>query len=74
VKASFPSVRKWFVHRVRHPGHLDGAKSYEEVLSSLCALAAFGPLGLGEVLRVDTCNEVNMETVVGEVRALLGVA
>jgi glucokinase len=63
-----------FVRRVRHPGHLDSPKSYEEVLSSLRALAAFGPHGLGEVLKVDTCNEVNLKTVVGEVKALLGVA
>jgi shikimate kinase len=61
-----------FLDRVRHPGHLESAKPYEEVLASLRALSAFGPLGIGEVLQVDTCNEANLETVVGKVKALLG--
>jgi hypothetical protein len=60
-----------FVHRIRHPGHLDSAKRYEEVLSSLRTLA-LGPLGIGEVLEIDTSNEVDLVTVLGEVKALLG--
>lgn len=48
-----------FVRRVRHPGHLDAARSPAEVLASLEALAPLVPLGIGETLIVDTTGHVD---------------
>jgi hypothetical protein len=60
-----------FINRQRHPGHLDSAKRPEDVLSHFRILAAAGPLGLGKLLQVDTTNEVNLKSVVSDIRALL---
>jgi glucokinase len=43
-----------FLQRTRHPGHLDSAASYPEVLASLRALKALPPIAIGERIDVDT--------------------
>jgi hypothetical protein len=63
-----------FVNRVRHPGHLDRAKRIDDILSSFRTVAAIGPLGIGKLLQVDTAKEVDLNSVVGEVKSLLGEA
>jgi hypothetical protein len=60
-----------FIKRVRHPGHLDGAKRREDILSRFRTLAAMGPLGIGKLLRVDTSKEIDLDLIVGEVKTLL---
>ena len=60
-----------FFQRQRHPGHLDVAKSYDEVLADLQALSRLEPLDLGPSVIVDTSREVKLEEVVGEIRSAL---
>jgi adenylylsulfate kinase-like enzyme len=60
-----------YLNRARHPGHLDSVKRREDVLSSFRRLAAVGALGLGKLLQVDTANEIDLDSVVREVKALL---
>jgi len=47
-----------FNQRTRHPGHLDSARSREEILISIEDLARFKPLEIGERVSVDTSGEV----------------
>ena len=60
-----------YVNRVRHPGHLDSAKRSEDVLCNFRILANAGALGLGRLLEVDTTNEIDLNRVVSEIKALL---
>ena len=60
-----------FLQRERHPGHLDGAKRWEDLLYRFRDLAARGPLGVGPLLRVDTTAEVYVASLLGEVKVLL---
>jgi adenylylsulfate kinase-like enzyme len=60
-----------YLNRIRHPGHLDSAKRPEDVLSSFRRLAAVGALGLGKLLQVDTANEIELDSVVRDIKALL---
>ena len=62
-----------FVARRRHPGHLDGTKTAEEVAERFAALAELGPLGYGPVLPVATDGVVDLAPVVTWVRAQLEV-
>jgi glucokinase len=59
-----------FLHRTRHPGHLDGATSYPEVLASFRKLSAFGLLDIGPRVHIDTSQEPKLEDVVREIRML----
>lgn len=60
-----------FVNRVRHPGHLDSAKRVEDIVSSFEALAGLGPLGIGQLLKVDTSIDVDIDAVVSEIKSFL---
>jgi hypothetical protein len=40
--------------RTRHPGHLDGAASKEEVLASIQSISCLNPLEIGRRIEVDT--------------------
>lgn len=55
-----------FFRRARHPGHLDGRRTYAEVLASIRALPDIAPPNLGEVIYVDTSGSVATETVARE--------
>ena len=61
-----------FVHRSRHPGHLDDASSYDEVLASLRALSRLGLLEIGKRLEVDTSRQPDIDAVVREIHAAFG--
>ena len=50
-----------FFQRQRHPGHLDGTKSYAEVLAGIRALAELEPLEIGTKVIVDTSLDTNTE-------------
>jgi hypothetical protein len=54
------TAAKRFFERQRHPGHLDGSRSYAEVLASIQSLSGLDPLQLGPVgskVIVDTSRE-----------------
>jgi hypothetical protein len=57
-----------FCERERHPGHLDSAKSYAEVLADLQALSRLDPLDIGPSVVVDTSQEVRLDEVVRDIR------
>jgi hypothetical protein len=46
-----------FLGRTRHAGHLDGTKNREDLAAGFERLAAFGPLGVGPVVRASTDGE-----------------
>jgi glucokinase len=56
-----------FTQRQRHPGHLD-ARTYEEVLSSLRAIALLEPLPIRRRIDVDTTREVHLESLLAALR------
>lgn len=60
-----------FLHRRRHPGHLDGESSDAEVLVSLRKLTQLPPLHIGQRIDVDTSNEPNLADVVRAIRGAL---
>ena len=60
-----------FLHRQRHPGHLDGESSSAEVLTSLRKLAQLPPLNIGQRVDVDTSQEPNLTDVVRAIRGAL---
>ena len=60
-----------FIRRSRHPGHLDGSVSADDVLASIRRVAALGPLPIGPRLQVDTSGEPVLEDLVNHVREAL---
>jgi shikimate kinase len=48
-----------FAQRRRHPGHLDSARSFAEVLASIQALPTRGYLGVGGRVVIDTTTAVD---------------
>jgi hypothetical protein len=57
-----------FFRRERHPGHLDSATPYAEVLADLQALSRLDPLDVGPSVIVDTSQDVRLAEVVGDIR------
>jgi hypothetical protein len=57
-----------FFQRKRHPGHLDGAASYPEVLASLRKLSLLEPLDIGQRFQVDTSQAPKLDDVLREIR------
>jgi gluconate kinase len=53
-----------FRTRSRHRRHDDSLRTDDALVDQLTALAALGPLGVGSLVRVDTMNSVDLETVV----------
>jgi len=58
-----------FLARRRHKGHLDGGKSYPELLASFEDQASLGPLGVGRLVQVSTDGEVDLGAVLAELMA-----
>jgi hypothetical protein len=46
-----------FVRRNRHPGHLDGQRSYRDLLASLEAIEQLGPLEIGQRIDIDLSDD-----------------
>ena len=57
-----------FMQRKRHVGHLDGSATLANVLGGLRSHAPFGALDIGPRVDVDTTGELEIDTVVGEIR------
>jgi glucokinase len=60
-----------FLRRTRHPGHLDAAASYPDVLASLRTLQALPPIVAGKRIDVDTSGEPELNALVLAIRAAL---
>jgi len=56
-----------FIARKRHPGHLDGRWSRAELLTSFAQQLALGPLGIGNVIAVDTESDFECGTLVRDI-------
>jgi len=54
-----------FLKRVRHPGHLDGDRSYQDVLQSLQEIECLPPIEAGPRIEVQTDREVGPDLVEG---------
>jgi glucokinase len=55
---------KRFIERRRHPGHLDGRWSYEELLVRFTHDASLGPLGVGCLVEVKTDGQIEVSALV----------
>lgn len=60
-----------FFDRQRHPGHLDDAKSYAEVLAGIQALSDLEALDIGPKMTVDTSQAPRLDDVVRDIRKCL---
>lgn len=63
-----------FESRRRHPGHHDASRSPEEVAEGVRRLRQtfIGPLGVGDLVRVNTEMPVDADLLAGQVLSLLG--
>jgi AAA domain len=59
-----------FLDRQRHPGHLDAAKSYEEVVASFDSIAALGALDLLPRIDFETSEPGPIDGLIEVVRAV----
>jgi hypothetical protein len=60
-----------FVHRKRHPGHLDNNRSHAEILASIRGVASLGRLDITPRIIVDTSVTPSLEAVLRQVRRAL---
>jgi hypothetical protein len=60
-----------FKNRKRHQGHLDENKQFDDLLVNFHTLSEAGPLGLGEVIVVNTGNDYDLDSIVNTIRAKL---
>lgn len=62
-----------FERRSRHPGHHDPCRSPEEMAEGVRRMreAFRGPLGVGELVRVETAGPVDIDVLAGRVLSLL---
>ncbi len=56
-----------FTRRTRHPGHMDSARSREQILTSIQELEQLKPLDLGERVSVDTSAEIDLVNLVNQI-------
>ena len=59
-----------FKSRTRHSGHLDQLKANADLLPTFQQQAALGPLGVGQLVRVNTEGHVKLEDVLSEIDSL----
>jgi AAA domain len=61
---------KRFFERQRHPGHLDSAKSYAEVLAGIQALSCLDPVEIGPTIIVDSAQDLatKFSEIIGHIR------
>jgi len=60
-----------FKSRIRHPGHLDQLKANADLLPGFHQQAALGPLGIGQLVTVDTEASVRLEEVLSRIDSLV---
>jgi chloramphenicol 3-O-phosphotransferase len=63
-----------FFHRQRHPGHLDARKSLDELAKRFAVQSAFGALGVGTLIEVNTEGPVDFPLLCSGVDLAFGVA
>ena len=61
---------KRFKSRIRHSGHLDQLKANADLLPAFQQHAALGPLGIGQLVSVNTESDVKLEDVLSEINSL----
>ena len=57
-----------FKNRKRHHGHLDDSKQLSDLLVNFGKLAEAGPLGLGDLITVDTGSDYNFNSLANTIR------
>ncbi len=62
-----------FKNRKRHQGHLDENKQLEDMLINFRTLSEAGPLGLANVIVVNTGNDYDLHSIVDTIRSKLGI-
>lgn len=60
-----------FLHRQRHPGHLDAQSSRTAILASFHRLSTLDPLDIAQRVQVDTSVQPPLDDVIREIRAAL---
>ena len=60
-----------FLSRKRHEGHLDHLKTRAEVLANFQQQAALGPLGIAQVLEVNTEQRVEINALLAQIHLAL---
>ena len=56
-----------FKSRIRHSGHLDQLKANADLLPAFQQHAALGPLGIGQLIRVNTEADVKLDDVLSRI-------
>ena len=56
-----------FLHRSRHPGHLDAVRNQEALLTQFRRVGERGPLGIGRVIVRSTATRQDIETLIEEI-------
>jgi shikimate kinase len=59
-----------FLGRTRHPGHFDRRSSYDELLERFEKSTRLGPLGVGQLVEVDTSEIVDIDALAERVLRL----
>jgi hypothetical protein len=62
-RCSAATAARRYASRTRHPGHLDGFRSEEELRASFTVQASFGPLGIGSLVEIDSENAMDLQAV-----------
>ncbi|MEI9975472.1 MAG: hypothetical protein WDO73_27435 [Ignavibacteriota bacterium] len=72
VHCSCPSeiAARRFLGRQRHPGHLDGAASFDRVLKRLRAIPQSGMLEIGQRVTVDTSQTPDLRSLIDQLQFL----
>jgi len=60
-----------FIHRRRHPGHLDQERSRAEIVASILEVPSFGHLKIGPRIDVDTSRAADLDAVLLEINRAL---
>jgi hypothetical protein len=60
------------MRRKRHPGHLDGTASYDQVLAGLQALARLAPLEIGPRIEAGTSRDCDLDALVRSIHRAVG--
>jgi adenylate kinase family enzyme len=59
-----------FHERRRHPGHLDQTKQIADLFADFAEHAQLGPLGLGQLIKVDTERNIDDQSLYSEIENL----
>ena len=60
-----------FLNRKRHPSHLDGERSAEQILADIRGVADLRPPDIGRRIEIDTSKDFDVDTLAGSIVAAL---